>query len=213
MFVFLLISLVVVVAAVTLAIVGSGDGSHARERGATGGLADVPPDLLDEPLPAERPVTHADVAGLRLAIGLRGYRMDQVDDVLDRLGAELAERDARIAELESSLAGAQAVAMGRTPATGREPARGPAADPDGTTAPEDPSPGPAPEDPSPPPAPGGQDAPHPGAAPHDDRRAGGGEQEAVGDGREAGGDGLGRHAGGDGLGQEAGRDGQEESGR
>ncbi|MGX9228599.1 DivIVA domain-containing protein [Streptomyces albus] len=204
MFVFLLISLVVVVAAVTLAIVGSGDGSHARERGATGGLADVPPDLLDEPLPAERPVTHADVAGLRLAIGLRGYRMDQVDDVLDRLGAELAERDARIAELESSLAGAQAVAMGRTPATGREPARGPAADPDGTTAPEGPST---------PPAPGGQDAPHPGAAPHDDRRAGDGEREAVGDGREAGGDGLGRHAGGDGLGQEAGRDGQEESGR
>uniref|UniRef100_UPI000AAB4223 DivIVA domain-containing protein n=1 Tax=Streptomyces albus TaxID=1888 RepID=UPI000AAB4223 len=91
MFVFLLISLVVVVAAVTLAIVGSGDGSHARERGATGGLADVPPDLLDEPLPAERPVTHADVAGLRLAIGLRGYRMDQVDDVLDRLGAEPVE--------------------------------------------------------------------------------------------------------------------------
>ncbi|MFF9556836.1 DivIVA domain-containing protein [Streptomyces albus] len=187
MFVFLLISLVVVVAAVTLAIVGSGDGSHARERGATGGLADVPPDLLDEPLPAERPVTHADVAGLRLAIGLRGYRMDQVDDVLDRLGAELAERDARIAELESALAGAQAVAMGRTPATGREPARGPAADPHGTTAPEDPSPRPAPEDPAP--APGGQDAPHPGTAPHDDRRAGDGEREPGDDGREAGGDG------------------------
>lgn len=204
MFVFLLISLVVVVAAVTLAIVGSGDGSHARERGATGGLADVPPDLLDEPLPAERPVTHADVAGLRLAIGLRGYRMDQVDDVLDRLGAELAERDARIAELESALAGAQAVAMGRTPATGREPARGPAADPHGTTAPEDPSP---------PPAPGGQDAPHPGTAPHDDRRAGDGDRETGGDGREAGGHGLGRYAGGDGLGQETGRDGQEESGR
>ncbi|WP_435836873.1 DivIVA domain-containing protein [Streptomyces albus] len=202
MFVFLLISLVVVVAAVTLAIVGSGDGSHARERGATGGLADVPPDLLDEPLPAERPVTHADVAGLRLAIGLRGYRMDQVDDVLDRLGAELAERDARIAELESTLAGAQAVAMGRTPATGREPAPGPAADPDGTTAPEDPPP---------PPAPGGQDAPPSGTAPHDDRRAGDGERETGGDGREAGGHGLGRDAGGD-VG-EAGRDGQEESGR
>jgi hypothetical protein len=39
--------------------------------------------------------------------------MEQVDDVLDRLGAELAERDARIAELESALAGAQAVAMSR----------------------------------------------------------------------------------------------------
>ena len=39
--------------------------------------------------------------------------MQQVDDILDRLGAELAERDARIAELESALAGAQAAAMGR----------------------------------------------------------------------------------------------------
>ncbi|GAA2601630.1 DivIVA domain-containing protein [Streptomyces axinellae] len=108
MFVFLLISLVVVVAAVTLAVVGSGQSG----RGATGGLTDVPPDLLEEPLPPDRPVSHADVAGLRLAVGVRGYRMRQVDDVLDRLGAELAERDARIAELESALAGAQALAMG-----------------------------------------------------------------------------------------------------
>ncbi|MBQ1121512.1 DivIVA domain-containing protein [Streptomyces sp. A73] len=129
MFVFLLLSLVVVVAAVTLAIVGSGDRPGSGIRGATGGLTDAPPDLLDEPLPPERPVTHADVAGLRLAVGVRGYRMEQVDDVLDRLGAEIAERDARIAELESALAGAQAVAMGRAepghPGEGRpaEPGR------------------------------------------------------------------------------------------
>ncbi|MGI5349021.1 DivIVA domain-containing protein [Streptomyces sp. CA-250714] len=118
MFVFLLISLVVVVAAVTLAVVGSAD-RPGGSRGATGGLTDAPPDLLDEPLPPERPVTHADVAGLRLAVGVRGYRMEQVDDVLDRLGAELAERDARIAELESALAGAQAVAMSRAAGAGR----------------------------------------------------------------------------------------------
>jgi hypothetical protein len=34
--------------------------------------------------------------------------MADVDDALSRLGAELAERDARIADLESALAGAQA---------------------------------------------------------------------------------------------------------
>ncbi|MGP3985240.1 DivIVA domain-containing protein [Streptomyces sp. 3N207] len=124
MFVFLLISLVVVVAAVTLAVVGSADRSGSGSHGATGGLSDVPPDLLDEPLPPERPVTHADVAGLRLAVGVRGYRMEQVDDVLDRLGAELAERDARIAELESALAGAQAVAMGRATGAGVQQAAG-----------------------------------------------------------------------------------------
>ncbi|MFI8851493.1 DivIVA domain-containing protein [Streptomyces sp. NPDC053499] len=125
MFVFLLISLVAVVAAVTLAVVGSGDRPGGDGHGAAGGLTDAPPDLLDEPLPPERPVTHADVAGLRLAVGVRGYRMEQVDDVLDRLGAELAERDARIAELESALAGAQAVAMGRAAEAGRHRPEGP----------------------------------------------------------------------------------------
>ena len=62
---------------------------------------------------------------LRLPVAARGYRMADVDDVLDRLGAELAERDARIAELESALAGAQAAA-GRGPSAmrrSREPAR------------------------------------------------------------------------------------------
>jgi DivIVA domain-containing protein len=113
---FLLISLAVVVAAVTLAVVGSGEGPRGT---ASGGLADVPPDLLDEPLPAERPVARADVDGLRLPLAARGYRMRQVDDVLDRLGAELAERDARIAELESALAGARAaMARGGEPPPG-----------------------------------------------------------------------------------------------
>lgn len=108
---FLLISLAVVVAAVTLAVLGSaGEGPGAP---AAGGLADAPPDQLDEPLPPDRPVSRADVDGLRLPVTARGYRMQQVDDILDRLGAELAERDARIAELESTLAGAQAAAMGR----------------------------------------------------------------------------------------------------
>ncbi|MFE4058262.1 hypothetical protein ACFXP3_18550, partial [Streptomyces sp. NPDC059096] len=51
------------------------------------------------------------VEALRLPVGARGYRMADVDDVLSRLGAELAERDARIAELESALAGAQATAV------------------------------------------------------------------------------------------------------
>jgi DivIVA domain-containing protein len=104
---FLLISLAVVVAAVTLAVVGSsGDG---RGGAVTGGLADAPPDQLDEPLPPDRPVNRVDVDALRLPVTARGYRMQQVDDVLDRLGAELAERDARIAELESVLAGAREV--------------------------------------------------------------------------------------------------------
>ena len=35
---------------------------------------------------------------------MRGYRMDEVDDVLDRLAAEVQVRDARIDELETRLA-------------------------------------------------------------------------------------------------------------
>ncbi|MGZ2357801.1 hypothetical protein LRE75_14075 [Streptomyces sp. 372A] len=103
MFLFLLLAMVVVVAAVTLAVVGGGRSAV---------LQDVAPEQLTDPLPASRPVGRADVEALRLPVGLRGYRMPDVDDALGRLGAELAERDARIAELESALAGAQATRTG-----------------------------------------------------------------------------------------------------
>ncbi|MEW2485868.1 hypothetical protein [Streptomyces sp. NPDC048411] len=100
---FLLLAMVVVVAAVTLAVVGGGKSAV---------LQDVAPEQLTDPLPATRPVGRADVEALRLPVTARGYRMADVDDALGRLGAELAERDARIAELESALAGAQATAVG-----------------------------------------------------------------------------------------------------
>ncbi|GLF94478.1 DivIVA domain-containing protein [Streptomyces yaizuensis] len=103
MFLFLLITMVVVVGAVTLAVVGGGDSAALPETG---------PEQPVDQLPLSRPVGRADVEAVRLPVGLRGYRMADVDDVLGRLGAELAERDARIAELESALAGAQARAAG-----------------------------------------------------------------------------------------------------
>ncbi len=102
MFLFLLIALVVVVAAVTLAVVGGGQG---------GGLAETSPDRIVDPLPLSRPVVRGDVEALRLPVVVRGYRMTEVDDVLNRLGAELAERDARIAELEAELVGARTTAV------------------------------------------------------------------------------------------------------
>ncbi|MFG2209843.1 DivIVA domain-containing protein [Streptomyces sp. NPDC048638] len=106
MFWFLLIAMVVVVAAVTLVVVGGGDGGEG------GGLRDAEPDRLHDPLPGDRPLSRADVEAVRFPVAVRGYRMDDVDDTLDRLGAELAERDARIAELEAALAGAHAAALG-----------------------------------------------------------------------------------------------------
>ncbi|MEU5428095.1 DivIVA domain-containing protein [Streptomyces olivoreticuli] len=101
MFWFLLIALVVVVAAVTLFVVGGGSGVS---------LSEAEPDRIAWPLPADRPTSRADVDAVRLPLALRGYRMTETDDVLDRLGAELAERDARIAELERALAVARAEA-------------------------------------------------------------------------------------------------------
>ncbi|MEU0806207.1 DivIVA domain-containing protein [Streptomyces sp. NPDC005970] len=121
MFWFLLIALVVVVGAVTLAVVGGGDGSV---------LPEAPPDRLDDALPADRPLGRADVEALRLPMTVRGYRMADVDDVLGRLGAELAERDARIAELETALAGAHASARG-----GPGPLKGPGGFPPPDVAP------------------------------------------------------------------------------
>ncbi|MCS0605914.1 DivIVA domain-containing protein [Streptomyces sp. LP11] len=102
MFLFLVVALAVVVAAVTLGVVGGGE---------RGPLPEAAPERLHDPLPADRPVDRADVEGLRFPVAPRGYRMADVDDALGRLGAELAERDARIADLESALAGAQAAAV------------------------------------------------------------------------------------------------------
>lgn len=44
-------------------------------------------------------LTRADIVSVRFDRAARGYRMDQVDAVLDRLADELARRDERIDEL------------------------------------------------------------------------------------------------------------------
>ncbi len=59
--------------------------------------ANLPPVLLPEHAVPE------DVTRLRFSLGLRGYRMDQVDQVLDELRDQLAAKDAEIAELRGRL--------------------------------------------------------------------------------------------------------------
>ncbi|MFF4351750.1 DivIVA domain-containing protein [Streptomyces sp. NPDC001530] len=99
MFLFLVVALAVVVAAVTLSVVGGGESAP---------LPEAVPERLADPLPHDRPVHRGDVESLRFPVAVRGYRMADVDDALGRLGAEIAERDARIADLEAALAGARA---------------------------------------------------------------------------------------------------------
>ncbi len=86
-----------VLAGVALTVLGRG-GQLARFE------ADHPP--LD--LPDDRPVTGPDVSRVVLPLALWGYHVRAVDEVLRRVVAALAERDARIHDLEQRLAAAGA---------------------------------------------------------------------------------------------------------
>jgi DivIVA domain-containing protein len=90
--VFLLVGVAVIAAVAMLAV------------GRLGELPDSEPDRPPVLLPEDRLVDSRDVDDVRFAVGMRGYRMDEVDDVLDRLAADIAERDARIADLERHIA-------------------------------------------------------------------------------------------------------------
>jgi len=68
----------------------------------TGGLDDPASSLPARLLP-DGDVAASDVERVRFSPALRGYRMGEVDEVLDRLVAELARRDEVIAGLERRL--------------------------------------------------------------------------------------------------------------
>ena len=61
-----------------------------------------PPAELDRSpveLPDDRPVTSDDVRALRISVAFRGYRMSEVDWLLEQLALVLDERDAEIDRL------------------------------------------------------------------------------------------------------------------
>ncbi|TDD64731.1 DivIVA domain-containing protein [Jiangella aurantiaca] len=90
--VFVIVAAAVLFGAVLL-VLGRGDVLQPE---VSGGAAQLLPDGA---------VHSGDVAELRFSVVHRGYRMDQVDTVLDRLQRELAWRDHRLAELESRIPG------------------------------------------------------------------------------------------------------------
>jgi len=63
------------------------------------GLVEPEPSLPPVLLP-EQP-TAQDVDAVRFSIGLRGYRCDQVDDVLDRLAGEITRLENKIHDIET----------------------------------------------------------------------------------------------------------------
>lgn len=107
---FFLVFLAVALLGVTV-FFGTGVGTKFRSRRAVSGVLE---EGFDEPVASLPPVLlptdpkPSDVDHIRFALGLRGYRMDQVDQVLDELRDELAEKDAEIARLRVALGSAGA---------------------------------------------------------------------------------------------------------
>lgn len=62
------------------------------------------PDRSPVHLPDDRPVVSDDLRALRIAVTVRGYRMVEVDWLIDQLASTLDERDAQIAALRAELA-------------------------------------------------------------------------------------------------------------
>ncbi len=68
-----------------------------------GGLEAPESTLPESPLPTD-PLTVDDVRQVRFSLALRGYRMSEVDEALDRLTDELAARDLALAERDTQIA-------------------------------------------------------------------------------------------------------------
>ena len=87
----LLLAALAVLAAIAVVAAGAGGsmGTSTRDRSPRG---ELPVDDVDR----------AAIERLRFSLAFRGYRMDEVDEVLDRLSRELDIRDSRIAELEGA---------------------------------------------------------------------------------------------------------------
>ena len=103
-------------------------------------LIDVLPDAADLDLPTTA-IQAQDLAGLRFSQALRGYRMEEVDGVLERVSAELADRDRRLGALQAELLTARRAGPGGSGAVRPvTPPEAPAAPPVTLTKPAPPAP-------------------------------------------------------------------------
>ena len=97
--------------------------------GGGGHLSPSHPDRPDPAVPDTGLLARGDVDKVRFSVGARGYRMDEVDDVLDRLAYEIDVRERRIAELEGGDSSQQAESQvtrgaAERPAESRETSEG-----------------------------------------------------------------------------------------
>ena len=85
-----------------LLAVGVVGGAAAVALGRVRGGLEPPTSTLPQVDLPPGPLSPDDVDRVRFSLGLRGYRMDQVDEVLARLRGELAHRDDVIAALRDT---------------------------------------------------------------------------------------------------------------
>jgi DivIVA domain-containing protein len=77
-------------AVVVVAVIG---GIVVVAAGRGGSMAETFDDRPDSRVPADRPLTAHDVRRVRFGTVFRGYRMSEVDALLDRLAAEMEPRE------------------------------------------------------------------------------------------------------------------------
>ena len=113
----MLTAVVVVLTTVVVAALVFLGGAVLMGRGETQPPAD--PERSPLELPQDRAVTADDVRGVRMTVTVRGYRMTEVDWLLEQLARALEERDGQVAALRARLED-----TGRTPGADEAPAGG-----------------------------------------------------------------------------------------
>ena len=73
-------------AVIVVAVMG---GIAVVAAGRGGSMAETFDDRPDSRVPADRPLTAQDLRQVRFGTAVRGYRMSEVDSLLDRLAAQL----------------------------------------------------------------------------------------------------------------------------
>ena len=79
-------------------------------------------DTYRQDLPTGGALTAEELRKVRFGVTLRGYAMAQVDDLIDRLALEIAERDALIADLAQGATVSQRLLESTTSARAAEQA-------------------------------------------------------------------------------------------
>ena len=124
------LAILIVLALGGVAVVAAGKGTP---------MADAYDDRPDALVPGDRPLVGADLRRVRFSLALRGYRMSEVDALLDRLAAQLEAADSAAVTHDSATADRDAPAADSDArlddTAGTDPAAGRAADGDTVDAP------------------------------------------------------------------------------